>query len=117
MAAWLTILAAGFAAVAGIIQVGTLAGTPAAPGGLQAIIVGRTLLACAALGCGFGLLRRREWARKGMVLVLAVAVALVAAMVVIGAGTTSLVVVMGLVVVMAWLAVRLNGRDLKAEFR
>lgn len=114
--AWLAILGAAYAAFAGLVQVGMLAGVPDATR-FVAFAFGRTVLACAALACAFGLLRRREWARKGMVIVLTLAVALIAVMAMSGLGTTGAVIAAAWAAVMVWLAVRLNARDLKAEFR
>lgn len=116
VAAWLAILAAGYTAIAGLIQVGMLAGVPDASSAL-ALTFGRTVLACAAVACAFGLLRRREWARKGMVIVLALAVALIGAMAVTGLGTSGAVMAGAWAAVMIWLAVRLNAPSLRAEFR
>jgi hypothetical protein len=114
--AWLAILAAGYTAFAGIVQVGMLADAPDASR-FVAFAVGRTVLACAGLACAFGLLRRREWARKGMVVVLALAVALIAVMAVTGLGTPGAVIAAAWAGVMIWLGVRLNAPALKAEFR
>ena len=52
-----------------------------------------------------------------MVVVLALAVALIAVMALSGLGTPSAVMAAAWAGVMIWLAVRLNARDLKAEFR
>lgn len=114
--AWLAILGAGYAAIAGLVQIGMLAGVPDATG-VVALVFGRTVLACAALACAFGLLRRREWARKGMVLVLAASVALIAAMAIGGLATTNAVIAAAWAGVMIWLAIRLNAQTLKAEFK
>jgi hypothetical protein len=113
---WLAILGAGFSAVAGLIQVGMLAGVPDAAN-LLPFAFGRTVLGCVALACAFGLLRRREWARKGMVVVLALTSVMVVAMAITGLGTVNAVLAVALVAVMAWLAVRLNAPGVKAEFR
>jgi hypothetical protein len=114
--AWLAILGAAYAAFAGLVQVGMLAGVPDGTR-FVAFAVGRTVLACAALACAFGLLRRREWARKGMVVVLTLAVALIAVMALAGLPTPNAVIAAAWAGVMIWLAVRLNARTLKAEFR
>lgn len=114
--AWLAILGAGYTAIAGIVQLGMATGVPAATS-FQALMVGRTVLACAALACAFGLLRRREWARKGMTVVLALAVALIAGMALSGLGTTGAIVAVAWAAIMIWLAVRLNSPGLRTEFR
>lgn len=114
--AWLAILGAAYTAFAGIVQVGMLTGVPDSSR-FVAFAFARTVLACAALACAFGLLRRREWARKGMVLVLASSVALMAAMAIGGLATTNAVIAAAWIGVMIWLAVRLNAQALKAEFK
>lgn len=116
VAAWLTILGAGYVAIAGLVQVGMVASVPDAAR-LQMFMFGRTVLACAALACAFGLLRRREWARMGMVVVLGLGVVLIAGTVLTGLGTTGAIVAVAWMAVMIWLAVRLSARDVRAEFR
>ena len=98
--AWLAILAAGFSAVAGLVQVGMNALPDA--NYFRAFAFARTLLSIATLACAFGLLRRREWARKGLVILLALAVVLIAGMAMTGMGTTSTVVAVVVMAVMAW---------------
>lgn len=155
--AWLAIIGAGASASMGLMQTALLmfampdlpigANTDAGLdpvsrfvfGNFRAVAFGQTVVWCVALACAVGLLRRREWGRKGIVLLLLLGLAMVAGMAVwqqsvmtemlahpdvgveagkmaVGMRIASGVMAGVLVALMAWLAARLNSHAIKTEF-
>lgn len=154
--AWIAILGCGMFAVMGALQAAILAfAMPDVPleattraeldplarfmfSNFRALVIGQAALWTLGLVCAVGLLTRREWGRRGIVMLLLLAVALVAGMGLWqqammaemlartggggpGAGTmtgmriASGVMSAGMVAVMAWLAARLSSPRVKAE--
>lgn len=154
--AWIAILGCGLFAVMGMLQAAILVfAMPDVPidatmraeldpvarfmfSNFRALVIGQAALWAIGLACAVGLLKRREWGRRGIVILLLLAVALVAgtgvwqqamlaellartggggpgAGMMTGMRIASGVMSAGMAAGMAWLAARLNSPRVKAE--